>query len=369
MELAGKEVAFEATAAGAVKWRVVDHAEVAQHAKGAPLWCFARAASVLWLHRVFASQTPSAGQCDACLQPSTCSATRKTLCMDALRLPPSPTFTCLQFVNSSPPLAPRCRREQLLCQAQAAARGHPALERQVDGGHGRLCQRGECSHSCVVPPLLSPACCGYLLRHGWLSSHMVRGSSRCICVIGLLPAANRRSIAACLLMWELRVSAARVGCAIQPRTMQCNASSADLACRHTPADLPAPMLSSAGGGRQEQEPGGPARQAALLDQPALLRHGEAGPNNAGYGQPAKQQGGLAASQVAAPCHWQPVLTPCGLACHQLQVPFSTFEEVLQRRENKQVREVLGGRLHCAVSPAGCHWRHGCMAVAEGLRWL
>lgn len=244
MELAGKEVAFEATAAGAVKWRVVDHAEVAQHAKGAPLWCFARAASVLWLHRVFASQTPSAGQCDACLQPSTCSATRKTLCMDALRLPPSPTFTCLQFVNSSPPLAPRCRREQLLCQAQAAARGHPALERQVDGGHGRLCQRGECSHSCVVPPLLSPACCGYLLRHGWLSSHMVRGSSRCICVIGLLPAANRRSIAACLLMWELRVSAAhsaapfsRAPCNAMPRARTWHAAILRLTCL-PPCSLP-----------------------------------------------------------------------------------------------------------------------------------
>ncbi len=28
-------MAFETTAAGAVKWRVVDHAEVASHAKGA----------------------------------------------------------------------------------------------------------------------------------------------------------------------------------------------------------------------------------------------------------------------------------------------------------------------------------------------
>ena len=34
-DLSGKEVAFETTAAGAVKWRVVDHAEVTSHAKGA----------------------------------------------------------------------------------------------------------------------------------------------------------------------------------------------------------------------------------------------------------------------------------------------------------------------------------------------
>ncbi|PRW33076.1 alpha-glucan water chloroplastic [Chlorella sorokiniana] len=33
-DLAGKEVAFETTAAGGVNWRVVDHAEVASHAKG-----------------------------------------------------------------------------------------------------------------------------------------------------------------------------------------------------------------------------------------------------------------------------------------------------------------------------------------------
>lgn len=94
MELAGKEVAFEATAAGAVKWRVVDHAEVAQHAKGAPFWlvCARNLCSVLtapWLHHM--PPTVSATHaCNHLASESTCFAMRKTLCMAVLLLSPSP---------------------------------------------------------------------------------------------------------------------------------------------------------------------------------------------------------------------------------------------------------------------------------------